>query len=132
MTDKEKVINTLIGIAMTLDTDNLPDDAQAVMEAVRVLKAQEPRQAKHIHEEYPEHFWKRKEDGEIDEFAYEGDFHNGPVCVRCGDSFCKHCEPDGYETHRHCVTDKYVCPNCERLLTWGVNYCSNCGQGVKW
>lgn len=50
-----------------------------------------------------QHQWKR-EDGDIDIFAYEAGHHNGPVCVRCGDGFCRHCEPDCY---------RYVCPEAE-------------------
>lgn len=36
----------------------------------------------------------RDEDGEVDWFACETDFdggHNGPVCVRCDESWCVHC-----------------------------------------
>jgi hypothetical protein len=50
-----------------------------------------------------QHTWKRYEDGvDIDIFAYEPyNPHNGPVCERCGEGFCHHCEPDCYH---------YVCP----------------------
>jgi hypothetical protein len=39
------------------------------------------------------HVWKKDEDGEVDFFAMceEQGFHNGPVCVNCGYSFCEHC-----------------------------------------
>jgi hypothetical protein len=45
------------------------------------------------------HKWKM--DGkEIDIFAGgDGDFHNGPKCVRCGQGFCHHC-------HRECYTEQ--------------------------
>jgi len=43
-----------------------------------------------------QHDW-RREDGEIDIFAFNPhDPHNGPSCVRCGEGFCHHCEPDCY------------------------------------
>jgi hypothetical protein len=33
------------------------------------------------------------DEGKVDRFAYSEGFHNGPVCTRCGDSFCIHCLP---------------------------------------
>lgn len=47
----------------------------------------------HFHQEFPEHDWARDEDGKIDEFAMEYEYHNGPYCNRCGYSFCIHCTP---------------------------------------
>lgn len=40
---------------------------------------------------FPEHDWRRTPTGEIDEFAMDGDTHNGPECVRCGHMYCVHC-----------------------------------------
>lgn len=37
------------------------------------------------------HVWKRDANGEIDEFGYDDDNHNGPCCVACGYGFCHHC-----------------------------------------
>lgn len=34
----------------------------------------------------------------IDDFAYESGYCNGPRCARCGEEFCKHCEPDRWES----------------------------------
>lgn len=107
-------------------------------DALSLLKALEPQPPKHIHEEYPEHDWVREKDGSIDEFAMEGGFHNGPRCKRCNDSFCVHCEPDGYETHKPCIVDEDRCPKCGKELfsPWGktqkITYCMDCGQAVKW
>jgi hypothetical protein len=48
------------------------------------------------------HTWKTQDwdgpDGDIDLFAYEAGYHNGPECADCGFFFCHHCDPDGYET----------------------------------
>jgi len=44
---------------------------------------------------WPEHDWKRDEDGEIAPFGYDGDTHNGPQCTRCHHSYCEHCHPEG-------------------------------------
>jgi hypothetical protein len=32
--------------------------------------------------------------GEIDWFALEEEFHNGPACQLCGMSWCDHCEEE--------------------------------------
>lgn len=50
-------------------------------------------------DEYPQlkggHLWKRDSDGMIDWFAGQNyGIHNGPLCVRCGDGFCEHCNPE--------------------------------------
>lgn len=42
------------------------------------------------------HTWKLDEYGEVNVFALEEGFHNGPVCTVCGDGFCHHCNPDGW------------------------------------
>ncbi len=38
------------------------------------------------------HVLKRDEDGKIDNWVMEYDYHNGPGCVNCQDSWCEHCE----------------------------------------
>jgi hypothetical protein len=38
------------------------------------------------------HVLERDEDGDVDTFAYEYGYHNGPVCVNCQRSWCVHCE----------------------------------------
>lgn len=43
MTDREKVIKTLQGIRIALDMDGHHNDAQAVADALALLKEQEPR-----------------------------------------------------------------------------------------
>ena len=96
-----------------------------------LLKEQEAKPPVHIHEEYPEHDWERKENGDIDDFAYDGDYHNGPMCKRCYYSFCIHCDPDGWNKEP-CIIDKYKCPKCERYISKGTKFCSDCGQAVKW
>ena len=50
---------------------------------------------------YPYHQWQLDEYGQPDDWAFEYDYHNGYVCIRCGYSFCKHCEPDGFETAKN-------------------------------
>lgn len=103
-------------------------------DAIELLKEQEPKPPIHIHDEYPEHDWERDEDGEIDEFAMNYEFHNGPMCKRCGYSFCEHCKPNGWN-EEPCVIDYYQCPKCGKHIfknSKNIEYCVNCGQAVKW
>lgn len=37
------------------------------------------------------HKWVTDEDGEVDFSAHSIGFHNGPVCAKCGYSFCMFC-----------------------------------------
>ena len=37
------------------------------------------------------HTWMVNGDGEINIFAFEHGWHNGPACVVCGYGFCHHC-----------------------------------------
>lgn len=41
---------------------------------------------------YPDHLWKKSEDGEVDVFAMDSDLHSGPRCTRCWFSYCVHCK----------------------------------------
>jgi hypothetical protein len=43
------------------------------------------------------HRWILDEDGDIDVFQVEGDYHNGPRCADCQLGACEHCEPGIYE-----------------------------------
>lgn len=107
---------------------------EAIHNAIHLLKEQEPKTPIHIHEEYPEHDWETDEDGNIDEFAMDYGFHNGPACKRCGYSFCEHCKPNGWNDEP-CVIDYYQCPKCGKMMFKGsenIVYCGKCGQAVKW
>ena len=105
-----------------------------VFNAIALLKEQEAKQPVHVHEEFKEHDWYRDEDGNIDEFAMEYGYHNGPACKRCGYSFCEHCKPNGWN-EEPCIIDYYQCPKCRKHIPkYGKNieYCVHCGQKVKW
>lgn len=136
MADREKVIKGLKEIVIFFDImsaiegrcNELKQDAE---NAIDFLKEQEAEQVIHVYEEYPEHDWVRKENGDIDDFAYDGGYHNGPVCKRCYYSFCIFCNPDGWNDEP-CIIDEYKCPKCGRCISKGTKFCSNCGQAVKW
>jgi hypothetical protein len=71
------------------------------------------------------HKWQKLKDGSINNFGICGGFHNGPVCVECGHSFCEHCHPEEWESE---------CPGREgfkiRLLKL-KNY-EGKTLGIKW
>lgn len=87
----------------------------------------------HIHEEYLEHDWFRNNDGTVDMWAMESGYCNGPMCRRCYDSFCEHCNPD-WAKEGPCIVDQYTCPNCGKILNSlkSQNFCDNCGTHLDW
>lgn len=44
--------------------------------------------------EWEHHDWLTDANGNIDDFGFEYEFHNGPECSRCYHSFCEHCVDD--------------------------------------
>jgi hypothetical protein len=38
------------------------------------------------------HVFATDEFGKIDMWAWDGEYHNGPICVICNDAFCHHCD----------------------------------------
>lgn len=78
----------------------------------------------------PHHKWHRNRGGRIDNFAFDSGYHNGPVCIRCGESFCEHCHPECYD--EPCTAEGFICPTCKDIVTGGDNFCSNCGQRLTW
>lgn len=43
------------------------------------------------------HEWYLDEDGYIDMWRLDEDYHNGPACSLCGEYICEHCLPDWKE-----------------------------------
>jgi hypothetical protein len=76
------------------------------------------------------HLWKREKNGDIDIFAFERGFHNGPVCKACGEAFCHHCHPECYESE--CKIGYYECENCHGIVGHGDKFCKSCGQPIDW
>lgn len=62
-----------------------------VNEMNRPVVMQEPHGENH--DPIP-HDFALDEDGEVDLFAMHSSFHNGPRCLRCDVTFCKHCHPE--------------------------------------
>ena len=43
------------------------------------------------------HTWQLDSSGEIDDFAVEDDYHNGPYCTTCWESYCMRCYRDRWD-----------------------------------
>lgn len=48
----------------------------------------------HIALEAAGHKLIRDEDGDVDIFRLDANFHNGPECELCGETWCHHCKED--------------------------------------
>lgn len=97
---------------------------------ISALRKQTPIKPLHIHEVYPKHDWELDEDGEIDIFAMENGFHNGPRCRRCYHSPCVHCTPNWDEGE--CIVDYDLCPSCNKRAIKLTKFCPDCGQALDW
>lgn len=89
-----------------------------------------PRKSQKIVKKYGKHQWKRKEDGTIDEDAWEYDIHGGVLCERCGANICIFCNPD-YEKLEDCGEEYWLCPACGKRYEYKCERCK-CGQAMDW
>lgn len=71
------------------------------------------------------HIWKKDDNGKIDEWAWDYEFHNGPECEICHATPCVHCYPD-WETSE-CSKTSYECSRCQTHVKDMAIYCPNCG-----
>lgn len=131
MTTTEQAIDHYwYGISHDIFSEPVTTYAQLSIEA---LEKQIPKKPVHIHEEHSEHLWSRKENGEIDLWAFESGYCNGPVCTRCYHSECVNCNEE-WKTNPTwpCVIDEDICPVCGSKLNWKHKYCHECGQALDW
>lgn len=124
-----------------IDADNLTNKAEILYQytssgkiipwsAVRVceinniktVEAEPVRHGKWI--KTRKHIWKKNDDGEIDEWAWDYEFHNGVSCEICHKTPCIHCEPD-YDEKQDC-REHYICSECGRVVLALEPYC-HCG-----
>lgn len=83
---------------------------------------------------YKKHLWRtndggytsNKNDPNLNNFAFEMGFGNGPECVLCGYWFCEHCHPEEYDSE--CPVGYYACGRCGGITTKDANYCKYCGK----
>lgn len=97
----------------------------------KYINKETPKKIIHHQRTYPSHKWRLNEKGEPDHWAWEYGYHNGYLCERCGYSFCKHCDPDGFDKEP-CIVEYYTCPSCGKGIIRYKNifYCSFCGQKI--
>ena len=98
-----------------------------------VIEAREkqiPKKAEHKVIKYGKHKWRKDENGEIDDFAFDYGYHNGVVCEICGEAVCVHCNPD-WEKLDDCEDDYYICHTCGDKFHSKRDCCS-CGQKLDW
>lgn len=81
--------------------------------------------------QYGKHKWKRKENGEIDDFAWGYAYCNGVVCEVCGETQCVHCNPK-YEKLKDCEVEDYFCPTCNETVGYFYSHCKHCWQKLDW
>lgn len=70
------------------------------------------------------HDWGKDGNGEIDVWAYESGYCNGPRCRICGHYVCANCHPD-FADDESCILH-YVCSECGRTVERKEPYC-HCG-----
>ena len=131
--DKEKVVKQIEDYRDLVPEWALKkyEDTELTPEQIMELKERDTaKEILHIHQEFSEHQWRRTAEGKIDEFAMYVDCHSGPVCERCGYSYCEHCEPNGWD-EEPCVIDEYRCPTCNENIGRSDKYCKYCGQRLK-
>ena len=98
--------------------------------AIKALEKQIPKKPKSTHIKYGKHTWAKKENGEIDDFAWDYEYHNGVVCEVCGKTVCVHCNPQ-YDRLTDCEDEYYNCPSCGKKIFSAYKYC-DCGQKIDW
>lgn len=103
------------------------DARNTIVEAIKLMPTLDYAPVVHAHWiPSKKHVWRRKENGDIDTWAWEVDYHNGPVCELCYSSPCEHCNPDWMELD-DCSAEHYECSACERYVINKEAYCPDCG-----
>lgn len=98
--------------------------------AIELFKKQIPMKPKYTHIKYGKHKWKRDEKGNVDEWAWDLDYHNGVMCEVCGECYCIHCNPN-YDKREDCEVENWNCPVCNRSV-YKTKWCPECGQMLDW
>jgi hypothetical protein len=70
------------------------DFVEEIEMGINALEKQTPQKPIHIHEEYEKHDWQKKQDGTVDDWAWDNDVHSGVICNRCYETVCTLCHED--------------------------------------
>lgn len=104
--------------------------AEALEVAMQALEKQMAKKPEHIYIKHGKHAWKKNKNGEIDDFAWDFDYHNGVLCEVCGEMVCVHCNPRYLELD-DCEEEHWNCPSCGEEVYHNAKYC-DCGQKFDW
>lgn len=102
----------------------------AIELAVSALKKQIPEKPQHVHIKHGKHSWRKNENGEVDDFAFEYGNHNGVVCDVCGECVCVCCNPN-YDEAEDCEDEYWLCPDCGERIGYKSKIC-DCGKYIDW
>ena len=123
------VENALDNMCDLAASKNLIEEYRAigtVEECRAAVEKQIPKKPKHTYIKHGKHTWKKDKNGEIDNFAWDFDYHNGVVCEVCGETVCVHCNPN-YDKLEDCEENIYSCPVCGKEVYYNQKHC-DCGQ----
>ena len=98
--------------------------------AINALEKQIAKKPKSTYIKYGKHTWAKKENGEIDDFAWDYEYHNGVYCEVCGKTVCTLCNPQ-YDVLTDCEEEYYSCPSCGKKI-FPAYKCCDCGQKIDW
>ena len=105
--------------------------ALGAVEELRVAKEKQiPKKPKSTHIKYGKHTWAKKENGDVDDFAWDYEYHNGVYCEVCGKTVCTLCNPQ-YDELTDCEEEYYSCLSCGKKIFSAYKYC-DCGQKIDW
>lgn len=129
----EEVIRKLRSVLYNAEHEDIDQvlDYETLRSAIHHLESLRPVKPGPFYDEAPEHEWVLNSDGSINHFAWEYEFCSGPVCRRCGYSFCEYCNPDGW-TAKKCIKRGYSCPKCGSEVFKGREHCAKCGARLEW
>lgn len=125
--DREQKANTILAIVEEVQQYRA---IGTVEECRAAVEKQIPKKPKHTYIKHGKHTWKKDKNGEIDNFAWDFDYHNGVVCEVCGETVCVHCNPN-YDKLEDCEENIYSCPFCDKEVGYRQKYC-DCGQKLDW
>lgn len=111
-----------------------PHPDYRVLEALNIgidsLEKQIPKKPNHTLIKHGKHKWHKNQYGEIDDFAWEFEYHNGVICEVCGETVCVLCNPK-YDELSDCEEEYWNCPACDKKILYKRSHCI-CGQKLDW
>ena len=101
------------------------------VEELRIAREKQiPKEPKHALIKHGKHTWRKDENGEVDDFAWDFGYHNGVACEVCGETVCVHCNPE-YDELTDCEEEYWNCPSCGKKIYF-KSKCCDCGQVINW